>query len=129
MVNITKKIVHGDHIWKYTRISKNVLESHFLVVTKEIQAIIQSHIYVLSRYKRFIICEIILIHMQAIRIIDIYAKYIKKINTRLFDKIILIYTHEIYIINMYAKIIDNSYWPFKRKKVRVVQFGSFLNHL
>ena len=66
--------------------------------------------------------------MQAIRIIDINAKYIKKINTRLFDKIILIYTHEIYIIIMYAKIIDNSYWPFKRKKVRVVQFGSFLNH-
>ena len=47
--------------------------------------------------------------MQAIRIIDINAKYIKKINTRLFDKIILINTHEIYIINMYAKIINNSY--------------------
>ena len=66
--------------------------------------------------------------MQAIRIIDIYAKYIKKINTRLFDKIILINTHKIYIINMYAKIINNSYWPFNGKKVCVVQFGHFLNH-
>ena len=66
--------------------------------------------------------------MQAIRIIDINAKYIKKINTRLFDKIILINTHEIYIINMYGKIINNSYWPFDGKKVRVVQFGPFLNH-
>ena len=55
-------------------------------------------------------------------------KYIKKINTRSFDKIILINTHEIYIIIMYAKIFYNSYWPFKRKKVRVVQFGPFLNH-
>ena len=43
--------------------------------------------------------------MQAIRIIDIYEKYIKKINTRLFDKIILINTPAICIINMYAKII------------------------
>ena len=66
--------------------------------------------------------------MQAIRIIDIYAKYIKKINTRLFDKIILINMHEIYIINMHAKIINNSYWPFNGKKVCVVQFGPFLNH-
>ena len=28
-----------------------------------------------------------LIHLQAIRIIDIYAKYIKNINIRLFDRI------------------------------------------
>ena len=29
---------------------------------------------------------------------------------------------------MYAKIINNSYWPLNGKKVRVVQFGHFLNH-
>ena len=65
--------------------------------------------------------------MQAILIIDIYAKYIKKINARLFDKIILINTPVICIINMYAKIIlyyiSNSYCPFKVRKYVVVQFG------
>ena len=65
--------------------------------------------------------------MQAIRIIDIYAKYIKKFNTRLSDKIILINTPTICIINMYAKIIwyyiSNSYWPFKVRKYVAVQFG------
>ena len=55
------------------------------------------HTLVIFTCQRNIICEIILIHIQAIRIIDIYAKYIKKINTRFFDKIILINTHEIYI--------------------------------
>ena len=64
--------------------------------------------------------------MQAIRIVDIYAKYIKKIDTGLFDKIILINTPAICIINMYAKItlyyISNSYWPFKVRKYVVVQF-------
>ena len=65
--------------------------------------------------------------MQVIRIIDIYAKYIKKINTRLFDEIIIINTPTICIINMYAKIIryyiSNSYWLFKVRKYVVVQFG------
>ena len=71
--------------------------------------------------------------MQAIRVIDIYAKYIKKINTILFDKIILIDTRAICIINMYAKIIwyyiSNSYWPFKVRKYVAVQFGQKYIHL
>ena len=43
--------------------------------------------------------------MQAIHILDIYAKYIKELNTRLFDKIILINTPAICIVKMHAKII------------------------
>ena len=42
-------------------------------------------------------------------IINIYANYIKKINTRLFDKIILINTPAVCIINMYAKKINKKY--------------------
>ena len=44
-----------------------------------------------------------------IRIINIYANYIKKINIRLFDKIILIDMPAICIINMYAKKINKNH--------------------
>ena len=45
--------------------------------------------------------------MQAIHIINIYAKYIEKINSRLFDKIILINLHT--ISDIYANMINKNY--------------------
>ena len=46
--------------------------------------------------------------MQAILIINIYAKYTEKIHKRLFDKIIIIDMHTIFVIDIYAKIIINK---------------------
>ena len=61
----------------HEKICSKCLIITFLVFTIKKNTI--DHTLVIFTCQRNIICEIILIHMQAIRIIDIYAKYIKKL--------------------------------------------------